>query len=80
LGQSSVPNITLPLANMAYAESHATNTRHTFPSFEVSHIGFSYTSATGKIKRSDFGMQAFLPAIGDEVILEIQAKGFREAS
>lgn len=33
---------------------------------------------TGKIKRSDFGMNAFLPAIGDEVTLRIQVEGILE--
>ena len=31
-------------------------------------------SAHAKIKRSDFGITAYLPALGDEVILDIQAE------
>jgi polyisoprenoid-binding protein YceI len=33
-------------------------------------------SAWGTVKRSDFGMKTFLPAIGDEVdlIIEVEAK------
>jgi polyisoprenoid-binding protein YceI len=34
-------------------------------------IGFS---ATGKLKRSDFGMKLFVPMIGDEVTLDIEAE------
>ena len=34
--------------------------------------------ASGKIRRSDFGMKAFLPAIGDEVTLKIQIEAFRD--
>lgn len=34
--------------------------------------------AVGQIKRSDFGMTAFLPAVGDEVKLFIQVEGFKE--
>lgn len=37
-------------------------------------VGFS---ATGQIKRSDFGMTAFLPALADEVQLDIQAEAFQ---
>lgn len=35
-------------------------------------VGFS---ATAKLKRSDFGINAFLPAVGDEVKLNIEAEG-----
>ena len=35
-------------------------------------------NATGSIKRSDFGMTAFLPAVGDEVKILIQVEGFKE--
>ncbi len=34
-------------------------------------LGFG---ATGIIKRSDFGMKEYLPAVGDEVVLQIQAE------
>lgn len=34
--------------------------------------------ATGMIKRSDFGMNTFVPAVGDEVKILIQVEGFRE--
>lgn len=32
----------------------------------------------GKIKRSDFGMKAFLPALGDEIKLLVQVEGFKD--
>ena len=35
-------------------------------------------SATGRIKRSDFGMTWGLPAIGDDVSLDIQVEGIRQ--
>ena len=34
--------------------------------------------AVGSIKRSDFGMKAFLPAVGDEVKILIQVEGFKD--
>lgn len=34
--------------------------------------------AVGAIKRSDFGMNAFLPVVGDEVKILIQVEGFRD--
>ena len=37
-------------------------------------VGFS---ATASIKRSDFGMNAFLPALGDEVALQIDAEAYQ---
>lgn len=33
---------------------------------------------TGKFKRSDFGMKAYVPAIGDEVTLRIQVEALRD--
>lgn len=38
-------------------------------------LGFS---ATGKIKRSDFGMKYFVPAVGDEITLNIGAEATLE--
>ncbi len=35
-------------------------------------------NATGLIKRSEFGMNSFLPMIGDDVKIVIQAEGFRQ--
>ena len=35
-------------------------------------------NASGSIKRSDFGMKAFLPAIGDDVKLLIQVEAFKD--
>lgn len=35
-------------------------------------------NAVTMIKRSDFGMKAYLPAIGDDVKLEIQAEAFKD--
>ena len=37
-------------------------------------------SATGKLKRSDFGMNYGLPAVGDEVDIRIEIEGFKEIS
>lgn len=34
--------------------------------------------ASGQIKRSDFGMTAFLPAVGDDVRIEIQVEAFKD--
>lgn len=34
--------------------------------------------ASGQIKRSDFGMKAFLPAVGDEVKIKIQVEAFKD--
>ncbi len=53
--------------------THNNSARHPFSGKFVS--GFS---ATGKIKRSDFGMSYGLPAIGDEVTLMIEVEGLRE--
>jgi len=33
---------------------------------------------TGQIKRSDFGMKAFIPAVADEVKLMIQVEAFKD--
>ena len=52
---------------------HNNSARHPFSGKYVS--GFS---ATGKIKRSDFGMTYGLPAMGDEVTLMIEVEGQRE--
>lgn len=52
---------------------HNNSARHPFSGKFVS--GFS---ATGKIKRSDFGMNYGLPAIGDDVTLMIEVEGLRE--
>jgi polyisoprenoid-binding protein YceI len=35
-------------------------------------------NASGLIKRSDFGMKAFLPAVGDEVKIVIQVEAFKD--
>ena len=37
-------------------------------------------SAHGTLKRSDFGMRALLPGVGDEVELRIEAEGHRKKS
>ena len=37
-------------------------------------------SATGKLKRSDFGMTYGLPNVGDEVEIRIEIEGFKEVS
>jgi len=34
--------------------------------------------ATAEIKRSDFGLKAFLPAVGDEVKIRIQVEAFKD--
>ncbi len=35
-------------------------------------------SITGSLKRSDFGMTAFIPMVGDEIALDIQVDGVRQ--
>lgn len=35
-------------------------------------------NATGQIKRSDFGINAFLPMVGDEVKIHIQVEAFKD--
>lgn len=35
-------------------------------------------NATGKLKRSDFGMSAFIPMVGDEATLTINVEGLRQ--
>ena len=47
--------------------------RHTY-SFDYV-AGFS---ATGRLRRSDFGMTRLLPAVGDEVELRLEIEGIRE--
>ena|SRR5450432_2565953 len=37
-------------------------------------------SATATLKRSDFGMRKYLPDIGDEVTIHIEAEGLRDRS
>lgn len=53
--------------------THNKSGKHAFSGKYVS--GFS---ATGTLKRSDFGMNYGLPAVGDEVALIIQVEGERE--
>ncbi len=35
-------------------------------------------SATATLKRSDFGMKKYLPDVGDEVVIHIEAEGLRD--
>ena len=35
-------------------------------------------NATATLKRSDFGINTFLPAIGDEVSMDIEAEGYKQ--
>jgi polyisoprenoid-binding protein YceI len=37
-------------------------------------------SATATLKRSDFGMKKYLPDVGDEVTIKIEAEGLRDRS
>ena len=46
-----------------------------FPGSEEYKAGFSLT---GSLKRSDFGMTAYIPMVGDEITLSIQVEGFRQ--
>lgn len=41
------------------------------PMMKVPAVGFS---ATGKIKRSDFGMNTYVPAVADEVVISIETE------
>lgn len=59
--------------SVTLAVKHNNSARHPFSGKYVS--GFS---ATGKIKRSEFGMGYGLPAMGDEVDLIIEVEGLRE--
>ena len=52
---------------------HNSSAKHAFSGKYVS--GFS---ATGSLKRSDFGMGYGLPAVGDEVEIRIEVEGIRE--
>ncbi|MGY9013571.1 MAG: YceI family protein, partial [Rhodobacterales bacterium] len=44
------------------------------PITQVDTLGFS---ATGQFKRSDFGLGAWIPAVGDDVTLDIEAEFVR---
>lgn len=46
----------------------------THPMTKVHWCGFE---ATAKLRRSDFGMKAYVPAVGDDVEITIQAEGGR---
>ncbi|WP_421707622.1 YceI family protein [Algihabitans sp.] len=49
---------------------------HPIPSYEgVMTAGFSGTTT---IKRSDFGMNAFVPAVGDEVAIILEIEAFKQ--
>jgi polyisoprenoid-binding protein YceI len=43
------------------------------PMLKVPAVGFS---ATGTIKRSDFGMTTYVPAVGDEVTISIETEAY----
>src|SRR6185312_6005474 len=54
--------------------------RVTFNRTGLDPYNFRYTagfSATATLKRSDFGMKKYLPDIGDDVAIRIEAEGLR---
>lgn len=57
---------TVPLSLETTLNGHGP---HPFGGKEM--VGFS---ATGSLKRSDFGINAYLPAVGDEVLLRVEAE------
>ncbi|MEM7618527.1 MAG: YceI family protein [Pseudomonadota bacterium] len=69
-GDLTILGVTQPVT---LAVTHNKSAKHPFSGKFVA--GFS---AAAKIKRSDFGMNYGLPAIGDEVNLMIEVEGFRK--
>jgi polyisoprenoid-binding protein YceI len=65
-GELTLHGVTKPLALYARLNKHAPNPFDKKPT-----LGFS---ATGSLKRSDFGITSFLPVIGDTVTLTIEAE------
>jgi len=70
-------NLTLlGITRQVTVEAHFTEKEHDTESGDYV-VSFS---ASGIIKRSDFGMNHLIPVIGDEVRLDIQVKGVEEKS
>jgi polyisoprenoid-binding protein YceI len=65
-GNLTLHGVTRPLTLQATLNKSAPN-----PFDKAATLGFS---ATGSLKRSDFGVSSFVPMIGDEVRIEIDAE------
>ena len=71
-GDLTLHGVTRPLTLHATLNKSAPN-----PFDRKATLGFS---ATGSLKRSDFGVSSFVPMIGDEVRIEIEAEFNQKAS
>ncbi len=69
-GELTLLGVTRPLA---LAISHVVCAPH--PYYKKEDCG---AEVTGTLKRSEFGMKAYLPAVGDEVTLRIQVEAIRD--
>jgi polyisoprenoid-binding protein YceI len=67
IGDLTFLGVTKPVT--LQAKYNSSMKKHPFSGQPV--LGFS---ATGKLKRSDFGMAKYIPAVGDEVTLDIEAE------
>lgn len=70
MGNLTLLNVTRPVTFDAHFTDAALD-----PKNNDDAVGFS---ASGVIKRSDFGMDAFVPVIGDEVHLHIEVSGLEK--
>jgi polyisoprenoid-binding protein YceI len=66
-GNLTVHNVTRPVTLDVQVIKVGTNPRSSVPT-----VGFA---ATARIKRSDFGLGAFVPQVGDEISLQISCQG-----
>ena len=66
-GNLTIHDVTRPVTLDVHVLKVGTN-----PRSEVATVGFA---ATARIKRSDFGLGAFVPQVGDEISLQISCQG-----
>ena len=66
-GNLTIHNVTRPVTLDVHVLKVGTN-----PRSEVATVGFA---ATARIKRSDFGLGAFVPQVSDEISLQISCQG-----
>lgn len=66
-GDLTIRNVTRPLTLEVTILKSGKN-----PRTDVATVGFN---ATGKLKRSDFGLGAFVPQVGDEITLQVTCQG-----
>ena len=66
-GNLTLRNVTRPLILEVRVLKHGDN-----PRTQIATVGFI---ATGKLKRSDFGLGAFVPQVGDEITLQVTSQG-----